>query len=152
MSINGSDMCGFARCNTYSQTFDLNNPFASPESGDSLSPISPRTAMLHSILKKQTFQNLAQKPQKYSSRYVVTAVPCAGGVETCGVSPTNPTGTMLSYTGGGKVDFGLLVVKPLAKAQVAGYRFWQACGRHACPFGCSGSDEGELEAGRRLFG
>ena len=69
-----------------------------------------------------------------------------------GVSPISLTGPMLSYTGGRKVDSGLLAVKPLAKAQVAGYRFWQACGRHACPFGCSGPDEGELEAGRRLFG
>lgn len=53
MSKDGSDMCGFARCDAYSQTFDVNNPFASPESGDSLSPISPRTAMLHSILKSR---------------------------------------------------------------------------------------------------
>ena len=151
MSIDGSDMCGFARCGTYFQTIDVNNPFASPESGDSLSPIGPRTAMLHPVLKKQTFQNLAQKPQNYNPRCVVTAMPCAGGVETCGVSPISSTGTMLSYTGGRKVDSGLLVVKPLAEAQVTEYRFWQTCGRHACPFGCGRSGEGELEAGRRLF-
>lgn len=137
---------------THPQTFDVNNPFASPESGDSLSPISLRTAMLHFILKKQTFQNLAQKLQNHSPRCVVTAMPCAGGVETCGDSPISPTRTMLSYTGGRKVDSGLLAVKPLVEAQVAEYRFWQACGRHACPFGCGGSDEGELEAGRRFFG
>ena len=79
-------------------------------------------------------------------------MPCAGGAETCGVSPISLTGTMLSYTGGRKVDSGLLAVKPLAEAQVTEYRLWQSCGRHACPFGCGGPDEGELEAGRRLFG
>lgn len=136
---------------THSQTFDVNNSFASPESGDSLSPISPRTAMLHFILKKQTFQNLAQKPQNYSPRCVVTAMPCAGGAETCGVSPISLIGPMLSYTGGRKVDSGLLAVKPLAETQVTEYRFWQTCGRHACSFGCSGSDEGEWEVGKRLF-
>ena len=78
MSINGSDMCGFARCDTYSQTFDVNNPFASPESGDSLSPISPRTAMLHSILKKQTFQNLAQKPK--ITAHAMSLRPCPAQV------------------------------------------------------------------------
>lgn len=45
---------------------------------------------------------------------------------------------MLSYTGGRKVDSGPLAVKPLAEAQVAEYRFRQACGRHACPLGAVG--------------
>ena len=152
MSIDGSDMYDFARCDTYSQTVDVNNPFAPPESGNSLSLISPRITMLHSILKKQALQNLAQIPQSYSPRCVVTAIPCAGDVKTCGVSPISPTGTMFSYAGGREADSGLLAVKPLAEARVAGYKFWQACGRHACPFGCGGSDEGELGVGRRLFG
>lgn len=154
ISVDSSDTCGFPQPATHPHPLDTHNLSSPPTSADS-SPISPRTAMLRSLLTKQAFQSLAPHSNSHSQPHsppcAFAAVPGPRGIETCGISALSPAGTMLSYTGGRGVESGLLAVKPLTEAQVAEYRFWQACGRRACPFGCGNSDEGELEAGKRLF-
>lgn len=148
------------------------SPSISPQSP--VSPpraISPRTAMLKSMIDKQAFQGLSHNPticpppglefhpkaknlsfqtpdSQYSSRPYIHI---SNGTETSATSPISPTGTVLVYTSHRPVTSGLLGVRPLSEEQVAEYRFWRPCGKRGCAFGCGSAQEGEWGAAKRLF-
>ncbi|KAH7087794.1 peptidase family C78-domain-containing protein [Paraphoma chrysanthemicola] len=142
--------------------------------------VSPRTAMLKSIVDKQAFQDLSHNPMGSShpklelhprtinAPYAFPVSPScsssprnanqsppsisiANGTETALTSPISPTGTVLAYTSHRPVDSGLLGVRPLSEAQVAEYRFWRPCGKRVCAFGCGIAHNGEWMAAKRLF-
>lgn len=139
-------------------------------------PISPRTAMLKSMVGKQALYPFIHQPTQTNPLVTRSCPPqsittaagspppllsyplpspptilIANGLETSTVSPLSDSGTMLSYFSNRSVDSGLLAVRPLSEAQVAEYRFWRPCGRRSCAFGCGEGNEGELAAARRLF-
>ncbi|KAF2854282.1 DUF1671-domain-containing protein [Plenodomus tracheiphilus IPT5] len=134
---------------------------ASPTSPTSpISPsrcISPRTAMLKSMMNKQAFQNIPHNSSLFpDSKFQHTSplapsIQIANGTETNTSSPIDPSGTMLLYTSNRSVESGLLGVRPLSETQVAEYRFWRPCGKRVCAFGCGGAHEGEWAAAKRLF-
>lgn len=170
MSSDDSVVCGFShrRFSHNNQGFDIDRPPShvyhpslstsihipiSPlSSDDPLSPISPKTAMLRAMYQKQVFESLTHNPTTHGPRWGPAA--STHTADKCGNSNSSqsPAGTMMSYytSERGMVD-SLLAVKPLSEAQVAEYRFWQACGRRSCPFGCGESQEGEASARERLF-
>lgn len=110
--------------------------------------LSPRSAMLKSMIGKHALHSLSHRP---SSCLPAPAIPIANGLETSTVSPLSSSGTLLSYTSNRGVDSGLLAVRPLSEAQVAEYRFWRPCSKGSCAFGCGGGREGEIRAARCLF-
>jgi len=125
--------------------------------------ISPRTAMLKIMVNKQAFQSISHGTVAHPestlqhnlwaihAHPLAPSIHIANGTETNTSSPIDPQGTMLLYTSNRSVDSGLLGVRPLSETQVAEYRFWRPCSRRICAFGCSGAQEGEWAAAKRLF-
>ena len=136
MSMDGSTMCGPSRrCQSHGYehyaSMGLIDNILSPSTRSPSVMSSPRTNM--------------------SRFYSPPAIEIANGTETSLTSPLTSTGTILSYTSHRPISSGLLALKPLDEAQTAEYRFWTSCGRRACAFGCGSGNEGERQAGKRLF-
>lgn len=197
VSIDGSEICGpLHRCYShgfkrYSPTIGLIDSIIAQSKQQAIPPahpsseyfqsltsspctMSPRTAMLKSMLDRQALQGLSHNSLlfpasgvEYHPRIINSTtsssqssspqqllnqcIHVANGTETSTTSPISPSGTVLVYTSHRPVGSGLLGVRPLSETQVAEYRFWSPCGRRGCAFGCGGADEGEWAAAKRLF-